>query len=168
MLPEKYDPKLTKEHLARVAERVVFTDDIPSMLYQMHDNKQLTFDGVLSSVRMPYDCFWLEYKTECGMGEIQIGDPECINMGALLHKIEGGGVRMYIVTGLKWPDFDMMSTLTFIVQFSQWPPRMLEDGKTGMFFSVIYAFNWEKIEKQVPRAIMELGNIIMEIIFGVF
>ena len=62
-LPTEFNKYSSLAMLNTLAERIVFTDDVPTLLYDMHDNKQLTFDGVLSSAKLPYDYFWLEYNT---------------------------------------------------------------------------------------------------------
>ena len=74
----------------------------------MHDNKQLTFDGVLSSAKLPYDCFWLEYNTLVGMDGIH--DLENTSYGALIQRIGAEAVRMYIIVGIKYISMSMLHT----------------------------------------------------------
>jgi len=161
-LPDKFNPHSSVAILNKLAERIVFTDDVPSILYEMNDNKQLTFNGVLSSAHLPYDCFWLEYSTRVGMGydDIEVG-----HFGALVQRIGTSSVRMICVTGLKVrEDEEMVSTLTHIIRFDQWPPA---NKDKQMSFAVDYAFNKKALYVN-DRQIAELSSIVLELIFGIF
>lgn len=171
-LPTRYNPHSSLAILNNLAERIVFTDDVPSMLYEMHDNKQLTYKGVLSSAKLPYDTFWLEYQTRVGMD----ADDEIENVmhGALIQRISGEGVRMFIITALKPRDYPLASTLTHIIEFDQWPPLVIKEhegvDKSHIKFAIRYAFNEGKLRNSPDalKATGEVGSIVCEMIFGIF
>ena len=164
-LPTTYNPHSSIAVLNRLAERIVFTDDVPSILYEMKENKQLTFIGVLTSARLPYDCFWIEYNSTTGLGEVA-NDIEYGSYGALIQRIGETAVRMTIVTGLKDKgERELVSTLTHVLTFEQWPPGQLDSKSLG--FQVDYAFNNSRLFK-VKDAALELSSIVLEIVFGIF
>jgi len=169
-LPIKFNPHSSLAVLNTLAERIVFTDDVPSLLYEMHDNKQLTFDGMLSTAKLPYDCFWLEYTSRIGIGDVD--EIEYAKYGALIQRIGANAVRMYIITGLKLKlpteTFDKSCSLTQIIEFDDWPPTVRDvNGRMMLRFSVLWAFNEDKLKKDTPH-IAELGSVVSEIIFGIF
>ena len=163
-LPTKFNPHNSVAILNKLAERIVFTDDVPSILYDMHDNKQLTFNGVLSSAYLPYDCFWLEYNTTAGL-LAEGDDVKHASFGALIQRIDGARVRMIIVTGLQFVDAnEMMCMLTHVITFDQWPPAARDKQ---MQFAVDHAFNKKSLYTN-DRNVVELSNIVLELIFGIF
>jgi len=170
-LPTQFNKHSSLAVLNTLAERIVFTDDVPSLLYEMHDNKQLTFEGMLSTAKLPYDCFWLEYTSNIGIGEVE--DIEYANYGALIQRINTDTVRMYIITGLKLKahteTFDKSCSLTQIIEFSEWPPVIYhnDSGKMMLRFSVLWAFNQDKLRGSTPQ-MSELGSVVCELIFGIF
>lgn len=164
-LPTKFNPHSSLAVLNRLAERIVFSDDVPSILYEMHDNKQLTYIGVLTSARLPYDCFWIEYNSKTGLGGV-VDEIDYASYGALIQRIDSERVRMTIVTGLKDKDKDnTVCTLTHVLTFEHWPPGKIDDKSLG--FSVDYAFNHNHLFKQ-KQAAVELSSIVLEIVFGIF
>jgi len=173
-LPTEFNKHSTLAVLNLLAERIVYTDDIPSILYDMHDNKQLTFDGVLSSAKLPYDCFWIEYNTLVGTGYGEPDGLESSSYGALVQRIDTQSVRMYIIIGLKWPKMPMMSTLAYVVEFNTWPPVVPSkehEGKKALTFELLYAFNYKRLVSGNERAkssVSDLGSVVNELIFGIF
>src|SRR5262245_15501146 len=168
-LPHKFDPKFPYAVLNNIAERIVYVDDVPSLLYQMYDNHQLTFEGVIGSAKLPYDCFWLEFPTILGLSPDPLDPVERAENGALVQKLSGDQVRMIMATGFRYNDRKYLSTITFVIEFDTWPPLMKrEDGKFSIQFGVRWAFNKERIGKSERRAIEDLSNIIVELIFGIF
>lgn len=168
-LPETYNRHSTVASLNQLAERIVFTDDVPTMLYDMHENKQLTYEGVIKSAKLPYDLFWMEYNTTVGMGTMT--DVRSCRYGALIQRIGGGKVRWIIVTGMNIMDRGWVSTICYIVDFDEWPPLIMMEGKAGIQFRVRYAFNQHAMEALGDRdreLTKELGNTINELMFGVF
>jgi hypothetical protein len=164
-LPTKFNPNSGVAVLNKLAERIVFTDDVPSILYDMHDNKQLTFIGVLTSARLPYDCFWIEYTSTTGIDNFA-SEIEYAAYGALIQRIDTERVRMTIVTGLKDREYDKpICTLTHVLTFAHWPPGKLDDKTLG--FAVDYAFNEKMLYKHKQSAV-ELSSIVLEIVFGIF
>jgi hypothetical protein len=130
----------------------------------MHDNKQLTFTGVLSSAHLPYDCFWIEYTSTTGLGDAD--EIAYASYGALIQRIGSDRVRMAIVTGLKdKSERDLICTLTHILTFEHWPPGKSDDKTMG--FSVEYAFNEKSLFKH-KKHVVELSSIVLEIVFGIF
>jgi len=170
-LPTEFNKHSSLAVLNLLAERIVFTDDVPSLLYDMNDNRQLTFEGVLGSAKLPYDCFWIEYNTMIGMGTDEPDLDHC-SYGALIQRIGSIGVRMYIIIGLKWNDADMISTLAYVVDFDKWPPiepSVKHGGRMALTFSVAYAFNYERIMRgKGTAATADLGSVVNELIFGIF
>ena len=168
-LPDKFNPHSTVAILNKLAERIVFTDDVPTILYDMYENKQLTFAGMLSSARLPYDCFWIEYNSVTGLGEAA-DEISHASYGALVQRINADQVRMIIVTGLHYHNADgPISTITHVIVFDEWPPTLdlKEHGKT-LAFSVAYSFNNERIRSGAKSALQDLGAIVIELIFGIF
>lgn len=164
-LPTTYNPNSSIAVLNKLAERIVFSDDVPSILYDMHDNKQLTFIGVLSSARLPYDCFWIEYNSTTGLGGVD-DEVDYASYGALIQRIDSNKVRMTIVTGLKdKSEREVICTLTHVITFDHWPPGKINDKTMG--FSVEYAFNEKMLFKYKKHAV-ELSSIVLEIVFGIF
>ena len=165
--PTKFDPRSSIAILNLVAERIVFTDDVPSLLYEMNDNKQLTFEGMLSSAKLPYDCFWLEYTTVIGTNPVEDG-VECVNYGALIQRIGTDAVRMFIVIGFKLRG-ELINTLAYIVEFDTWPPVVSIKQGTALSFSVPYAFNEERLRLgKAKQSMLDLGSTVNELIFGIF
>jgi hypothetical protein len=167
-LPTAVNKHSTLAVLNTLAERIVFTDDIPTLLYDMKDNKQLTFKGVVSSARLPYDCFWLEYSTVLGVNKDD--DIQSVSYGALVQSISTTAVRMYVVVGLDSSRLDeFASTVTHVLEFDEWPPICKIDDKSTLAFRVVHAFNSAKFETTRGQyALAELGTIINELIFGIF
>ena len=168
--PTKFNPHSTIAVLNLVAERIVFTDDVPTLLYEMNDNRQLTFDGVLTSAKLPYDCFWLEYTTVVGTNPAEDG-VKCVNYGALIQRIGSEAVRMFIVIGFAL-EGKCINTLAYIIDFDMWPPvvkSIKHENRQALSFSVAYAFNYERLLlKKAKQSIMDLGSTVNEIIFGIF
>lgn len=173
-LPTVFNKHSSVSSLSHLAERIVFTDDIPTMLYDMHDNKQLTFQGVLSSARLPYDCFWLEYSTTIGISAVP--DIKRVPYGALIRRNPNGSVRMYIIVGMEF-DEGTISSVAYIVEFDEWPPlTQKEGGITTLTFNVLWAFNFNALRiDNTPtsadfksKALQDLGSTVNEIIFGIF
>ena len=174
-LPTEFNKHSSLAILNTLAERIVFTDDVPTLLYDMHDNRQLTFDGVLSSARLPYDCFWLEYNTVVGIGSLDDnGGLENTSYGALIQRIGVEAVRMYIIVGLKWRDSPVISTLAYAVDFDVWPPIVTSrkhEGKKALQFELRYAFNYDRLvsgNKRARASVADLGSVVNELIFGIF
>ena len=171
-LPDTFNPHSSVAVLNTLAERIVFTDDVPSLLYEMHDNRQLTYEGMLTSAKLPFDTFWIEYKSILGMNEIyEITRAE---YGALVCRLPNGNVRMYIIIGTDFSDLGLISSLAYVVEFEHWPPRMqsapLADKPMtkAMQFYVNYAYNRSSIEEKDEDATNSLGGIVTELIFGIF
>jgi hypothetical protein len=175
-LPTKFDKHSSIAVLNMLAERIVFTDDVPTMLYDMHQNKQLTFEGVLSSARLPYDCFWLEYSTLLGTKAFVYKDHklERVHYGALIQRINLSAVRMHIVIGMKMADAPVQSSLAYVVEFPTWPPvvaSVAHEGKRALAFGITYAYNRTTLTKDSEEGkaiISELASVVNEMIFGIF
>jgi len=170
-LPTEFNKHSTIAVLNTLAERIVFTDDVPTILYDMHDNRQLSFDGMLSSVKLPYDCFWIEYNTMVGMGDGSDG-LENSSYGALIQRIGTEAVRMYVIIGLKWSNSPMLSTLAYVIEFNTWPP-IVKSAKHGdrkvLTFEVVYAFNYDTLVVNKHRqTVSDLGSVVNELLFGIF
>lgn len=170
-LPSEYDlylesrleiPKKLSggEILSNIAERIVFTDDVPSLLYELYENKQVSFEGILSTTNLPYDCFWIEYKSRLGMTGTEFKSG---SFGALVQKFDGDKVGMIIVTGLELINERLKKTcaVSHVIHFDQWPPlAKFGDDKYGIEFSVDYSYH--------GYSKTELGSVVCEIIFGIF
>jgi len=178
-LPTEFNKHSSLAVLNLLAERIVYTDDIPTILYDMHENKQLSIDGMLSSAKLPYDCFWLEYNSMVGTGQDEEGvDPDDIlentAYGALVQRLDTKAVRMYIIVGLKWPNIPMLSTLAYVVEFNNWPPvvpSIKQPDKKALTFELLYAFNYDRLisgKPQARKSISDLGSVVNELIFGIF
>jgi hypothetical protein len=170
-LPNKFNPHSSVAVLNRLAERIVFTDDVPSLLYEMHDNKQLTYEGVIHSAKLPFDVFWLEYRSVIGVEGIV--DLERAEYGALVVKDTNDRVRMYIVIGTRFNDGMSFASLAYVVEFPSWPPIMQQYvgrpiGTKALQFYVNYAYNREKLANGDMHANDTLGGIVTELIFGIF
>ena len=170
-LPAEFNPHSSVVVLNQLAERIVFTDDVPSLLYEMHDNRQLTYEGMLTSARLPYDCFWLEYKSIIGFDGFK--DIDRAEYGALVVK-HHDGARLYIVIGTPYQDLGTVSGLVYVVEFNVWPPvlhahpKLPEGVKKALSFDVLYAYNDKRIKNEEEKAIDTLGGIVTELIFGIF
>jgi hypothetical protein len=170
-IPKQFNKHSSVAVLNKIAERIVFMDDVPSLLYEMHENKQLTYMGMISTTKMPFDCFWIEYESKVGLD----GTEEVVeraHYGALMHTLSDGGVRMYIVTGLDMKhegSVEHECSLTHILEFEAWPPtlKLETPNRVGLVFNVIYAFNKGRLNPGTRDA-EELGAIVCEIIFGIF
>jgi hypothetical protein len=167
-LPTKYNPREGVTVLNNVAERIVFTDDVPSLLYSMYENKQITYQGMLSTVRLPYDLFWLEYQSRVGM---QGSEFNSASYGALVER-RGNEVAMILVTGIDYKDKnDPVANgcaITHVIVFPTWPPTVRNsDGDLSFACDVDYAYNAHDLKTR-KESVKELGAIICEIIFGIF
>jgi len=170
-LPTKFDKHSSLAVLNLLAERIVFTDDVPTILYEMNDNKQITFDGMLTSARLPYDCFWMEYTTNIGI--VDDDEIDYAMYGALIQRIGTEEVRMYIIIGIKFADVsDVLSTVAYVIDFPHWPPVVSStkyNNSKALSFEVRYAFNYARLQDaKLTRALVELGSIVNELIFGIF
>ena len=172
LIPGVFNEHSSVAVLNNIAERIVFTDDVPSLLYELYENKQLTYKGMISTTHLPFDCFWIEYPSKVGLGDLA-DEVIVANYGALIHRIgHTGAIRMFIVTGLLMkddpPDVQECS-ITHVLEFPQWPPTIEAQGpkRFGMQFDVAYAFNNKQLT-QGSRDAEELGAIVCEIIFGIF
>ena len=171
-LPDTFNPHSSVAVLNQLAERIVFTDDVPSLLYEMHDNKQLTYEGMLTSAKLPFDCFWIEYKSIIGVEGIE--DLERAQYGALVMRMPNNNVRMYIVIGTEYHDIGSLSSIAYVVEFEHWPPKMIPVPRSdrllgrALQFFVNYAYNRKRIEAKDEDAMDSLGGIVTELIFGIF
>jgi len=170
-LPDQFNPHSSVAVLNTLAERIVFTDDVPSLLYDMHDNRQLTYEGVLTSAKLPFDCFWIEYKSILGIGDVY--EAKRAEYGALVVRMSNDHVRMYIVIGTDFTDLGTISSLAYVVEFEHWPPVMVPMlskslSSKALQFYVNYAHNRSDIEAQDEDATNIIGGIVTELIFGIF
>jgi hypothetical protein len=169
-LPEHFNPHSSIVALNQLAERIVFTDDIPTLLYEMHDNQQLTYEGVLTTAKLPFDCFWIEYKSTLGIHEIY--EAKRAEYGALVLRTPNERVRMYIIIGTQFHDIGNISSLAYVIEFDQWPPKMVphavKQGVKALQFYVTYAHNSERIRDHDEEATNIIGGIVCELIFGIF
>ena len=169
VIPTTFNPHSSVAVLNNIAERIVFTDDVPSLLYQMYDNKQITYQGMLQTVKLPYDCFWLEYQSRVGM---QGSEFNSASYGALIER-QGDTVYMTIVTGVDLIDkSDLVAdscAITHAIEFPTWPPTVRESDDKQLSFAchVVHAYNADDLRDR-KEAILELGAILCELIFGIF
>lgn len=188
-LPEHFNPHSTYLELGKYAERVVFTDDVPSMLYEMNQNKQLSIQGIMASARMPYDCFWMEYASHASDG-VARRYIDKLHYGVLVRKVSRGidqtRVRMIVVCGchsnpnkprgLRAHGIKFASSITYVLEFKTWPPiAMTKDGIPSYAFEVIWAFNHEKLRFEKEGDIFSMTDelnslcwVITELVFGIF
>lgn len=169
-LPEQFNPHSSVAILNSLAERIVFTDDVPSLLYEMHDNKQLTYEGVLTTAKLPFDNFWLEYTSIIGIEEYP--DLKHAQYGALVQRIHGDLVRMYIIIGTEYSD-TTIAGLAYVVEFDHWPPKLYPhpdytDNRKALNFHVIWAYNRPDLAAKKAVSLDTLGGIVTELIFGIF
>ena len=164
LLPNTFNPHTGVGVLNKLAERIVFTDDVPSLLYNMHDNKQLTYEGIINTTYLPYDCFWLEYATQVDVDKMT--GVSRILYGALVERMLNDNVRMYIVTGMDFDDSDreIVSGLVYIVEFDHWPLHVTKDKHIEYY--VRWSFN--ALNPNNAAEVTDLGTIINELIFGIF
>lgn len=171
-LPEHFNPHSSHVLLNTIAERIVFTDDIPSMLYDMYENRQLTYEGVLTSAKLPYDCFWIEYSSVVGLDLDDNRGVERAEYGALIQRISGDRVRMIIVIGAKYGELGSISCISHVVEFDEWPPKLAKSSVDaelrGLQFNLIYVYNAPSPSKLSYSSACELGAVVTEIIFGIF
>jgi len=170
-LPDQFNPHSSVAVLNQLAERIVFTDDVPSLLYDMHDNRQLTYEGMLTSVKLPFDCFWIEYRSVLGIGDVY--EAKRAEYGALVTRMPNSRVRMYIVIGTDFVDLGTISSLAYVVEFEHWPPVMVPMlskslNSKALQFYINYAYNRDKIESKDEDATNIIGGIVTELIFGIF
>ena len=171
-LPEQFNPHSSVAALNELAERIVFVDDVPSLLYEMHENRQLTYEGVLTSAKLPYDLFWIEYKSIIGIEGIE--DLANAEYGALVKRMPNGRVRMYVVIGTKYHDMGVLSSLAYVVEFLEWPIKMVKptvlnkQKASAIQFEILYAYNKERIARKEEEATDSVGGIVCELIFGIF
>lgn len=101
-LPSVHSAALTPETLDGYAERFVFDEDLPSVLYDLYDNRQLDFDGMAASVRLPHDTFWLEYRSNLATDPSDSGEYLCemTRTGVLVTRL-GEGVSLLIVAEIR-------------------------------------------------------------------
>jgi len=170
-IPTSFNKHSSVAVLNNIAERIVFTDDVPSLLYSMYENKQITYSGMLSTARLPFDCFWLEYKSRVGMNDSEF---KSASYGALVQRAGGDRVGMIIVTGVEMRDTAELvggkgASITHVIEFSQWPPvmRTEDTGQLAIGFEVLHAYNAVDLKKG-SVAVTELGSIVCELIFGIF
>lgn len=167
-LPDQFNPHSSVAVLNNLAERIVFSDDVPSLLYEMHDNKQLTYEGVITSAKLPYDCFWMEYRSIIGVEGMK--DLETAQYGALVMKYQDR-VRMYIVIGSKF-NIGSITALAYYIEFPEWPPRMVphpdKPNHKALQFYVNWAYNRDELQAGKEVAHDTLGGIVTELIFGIF
>jgi hypothetical protein len=170
-IPDKFNPFSSVAVLNNIAERIVFTDDVPTLLYSLWDNKQLSFHSMINSAKLPYDCFWIEYSTK--MGVVPDDDIKRGMYGALIKRTgntQDGAVKMYIVAGIEDSN-KFASTIAYVCNFDRWPPLVNSErfkGRSALQFDVEYAFNIRENMRDYAGAIDELGSIVSELIFGIF
>lgn len=171
-LPDQFNPHSSVAVLNTLAERIVFTDDVPSLLYEMHDNHQLTYEGMLTSAKLPFDNFWIEYKSVLGIGDVY--EVKRAEYGALVVRMPNGNVRFYVIIGTDFHDLGSISSLAYVIDFDHWPPRMVSGVAKdrpqikALQFWVVYAHNRKYIESEDEDAKNTLGGIVTELIFGIF
>lgn len=162
LLPSEFNPHSGVGALNKLAERIVFTDDVPSLLYEMHDNKQLTYEGIVSTTYLPYDCFWIEYTTTLDI--TALSGVSRLHYGALVERLLNDNVRMYIVTGMDFYDRETVSGLVYIVEFTEWPLNVKD--KKSIEYYVRWSFN--NMDNNDQSMVLDLGTTINELIFGIF
>lgn len=176
-LPTKFNPHSSVAVLNKLAERIVFTDDVPSLLYELHDNKQLSMEGMIESAHLPYDCFWIEYSSLVGINEPGTPIDDIVRraeFGALVLRVSDR-VRMFIVAGMHYHDLrNPITAITHIIEFHHWPPRIEKmDGKSAISSQVLWSFKDKKVKRKDESTIHTFSSgsvspIIIEIIFGIF
>jgi len=167
-IPTTFNPHSSVAVLNQIAERIVFTDDVPSLLYEMHENKQLTYEGILTSARLPYDCFWIEYKSRIGVEGIT--DLADASYGALVKRMPNGNVRFHVIIGTRYHDLGVLSSIAYVVDFDHWPPKLtsvLGRVSKAMQFYIVDAYNRERLTND-EDAQDSVGGIVCELIFGIF
>ena len=162
-LPTHFNPHSTYAEIDKIAERIVFTNDIPSLLYDLSDNDQVSFKGILRTTRLPYDCFWLEYKVNY--------KDETMYFGALVRKLAGDRVRMIVVSGYPYGN-DIRCGVTYVIEFKHWPPVFMVNAPSHKYafgFDLFYSFNEEEFSSTNKEAQFEsVAWMLIEIIFGIF
>jgi hypothetical protein len=92
--------------------------------------------------------------------------------GALIER-SGDTVYMTIVTGVDLIDKTDPAadgcTITHAIEFDTWPPTVRESDDKQLSFAchVVYAYNARDLHDR-KEAILELGAILCELIFGIF
>jgi hypothetical protein len=138
-------PELTKhlsiEMLHRVAERIVYLDDIPSLSMELEENRQIDRASMVRTMKLPFDCYWVEYRTVAA----DMSDPNdgsAWYWGALFEK-RGGTTWTYIAAGIPQDDGEIHASLVYVVQFVNWPPVGLWpiDKSECLAFDLEWAFD---------------------------
>lgn len=176
-LPTKLTPLLSLFKLGQLAERIVYTDDVPTLLYTMHHNRQLTLSGVAASAKLPFSSFWLEYRTRMGgkyMPILMPGASPWTDYGALVTECTGGRVKMLLVAGFE-RDGRYHSNIVAVVEFMTWPPvpirvpdKASSKSREGLEYKIEWVANRDDWEKNLDTSIEELGGMLIEMIFGIF
>ena len=170
-IPDKFNPHSSVSVLNNIAERIVFSDDVPSLLYDMYDNKQITYEGLLRTVKLPFDNFWLEYASSVGLEGINAPFNKAY-YGALVQRMPNDTVGMILVTGFAKTDRRHYDCgITHVIEFKHWPPvisRIDKPNKWALAFEVLHAFNKNNLEQADNNSLYELSHIVCEILFGIF
>lgn len=178
-MPTKYDPWLERAlklptsvrdaatQLEHTAERLVFPDDLPSQLYSMLDNKQVTMKGILATTRLPYKSVWIEYAAFTD-------ENEPMKTGAFLHERSDGRVILVYVCGIHVKHANQFRCgITHAVQFDQWPPAcndVLHNGEVRQTFEVevLWSHNMEELFDGRMAARYDIGAMVSEVLYAVF
>jgi hypothetical protein len=172
-------PELTKhlsiEMLHRVAERIVYLDDIPALCMELEENKQINRPNMVRTMKLPFDCYWVEYRTV----SFDMSLDDAWYWGALFEK-RGSAVWAYIVAGMpKEGEFGggIYASLVYVVQFTNWPPVGVwpSDKSECLSFDLEWAFDDFQLATRgsvnTPEAIQMtdgLYNCVMDMLFASF